>query len=456
MFVLIFLQYPCIAQDTTFTLSKDEFLSIIKTYHPVVKQAALQVDRASAEVQAARGAFDPSLDVGLDRKTFDDKLYYSYFNPQLTIPTWYGIDIKAGLEEVVGERVTSEATLGKTSYLGVKVPVNNLLFDGRRAVLRQAQSLKQMSEAERMLIINDLVYGALSAYWNWVREYLSYNVISDAVRVNEERLKYVRIEYELGTRPAIDTTEVLAQLQNFYLQQNDAWLSFQNAGLELSNYLWVQDGIHMNWNNNIVPSQTELYEYNTIPGLEELIAVAGNHPKLKSLFFKTGVLEIERKFKAQYLLPKLNLNANLLNKGYTTPNNFSVAFLENNYKLGVDLSVPLLFREARGNYRSAGIKLQEIALEQDQAALQIENKVKGYYNEVLQLSQQIMIYEQALGNYQKLFLGEKIRFETGESTLFLLNSRENKVLEATQKVYELRTKWHKSYAALMWAAGRLS
>ena len=75
---------------------------------------------------------------------------------------------------------------------------------------------------------------------------------------------------------------------------------------------------------------------------------------------------------------------------------------------------------------------------------------------MLQLGNQIAIYEQALSNYNRLFQGEKIRFEAGESTLFILNARENKVLEARQKLYELKTKWHKSYAGLLWAAGTLS
>lgn len=457
LFVLLILNYCSHAQDTTLTLSKDELLSIVRAYHPVVRQASLQVERAAAEVQAARGAFDPTLDAGLDRKTFDGKLYYSYFNPQLTIPTWYGIDIKVGLEEVTGDRVTSEATIGKTSYVGVKVPANGLLFDQRRAVLKQAQSFRQMSEAERLLIINDLLYGALTAYWNWVREYLNYQVIRDAIRLNEERLKFVRIEYQQGARPAIDTTEVLAQLQSFYLQETNALLAFQNAGLELSNYLWLENNTPMEHISYILPSEAELYKNGTLPDLEQFIAIARrDHPKLQSFLFKTDVLETELRLKAQYLLPKLSFNANLLNKGYAVPDELTTPFLENNYKLGVDLSVPLLLRTARGNYRSARIKLKEIALEQDQTTLQIENKVKSYYNEVLQLTKQVTIYEEVLNNYRKLFQGEKIKFETGESTLFLLNSRENKVLEAAQKLYELRTKWHKSYAALLWAAGRLS
>lgn len=446
----------CQGQDTSATLGKDEFISILRTYHPVLRQADLQVQRAAAGVLEARGAFDPRIDAGLDRKTFDGKLYYSYFNPQLTIPTWYGIDIKAGAEEVVGDRVTTEATLGRTSYIGVKIPANNLFFDSRRATLRQAQSLRQLSEAERTGIVNDLVFDALSAYWNWVREYRLYRIIAAAVRVNEERMRFVVTEYEQGNRPAIDTTEAMTQLQGFYLQQNSAWLSFQNAGLELSNYMWLERNTPFEWNAGIQPPEAELIDRPDVPPLETLlIETLDSHPKLKALRYKTDVLEIERRLKAQYLMPKLSVNANLLSKGYGLPDEVNMPLLENNYKLGVDFSLPLFFREARGSFQAARIKLQENTTEQERVTLQLQNKVKAYYNDVLLLQQQLTLFEQNLENNIRLFQGEKIRFEAGESTLFLLNARENKVLETTQKLTELRAKWQKSYAGLLWAAGIL-
>lgn len=453
---LLFACLSSTAQDTALVLSKDAFLSVLRAYHPVLKQADLQVRRAGANVLQARGAFDPRLEAGLDRKTFDGKLYYSYFNPQLTIPTWYGIDIKAGTEEIIGDRVTSEATLGRTSYIGVKVPANNLFFDSRRATLKQAQALRQVSEAERALVLNDLLFDAISAYWNWVREYLLYQTISETVKVNEERMRFVVTEFEQGNRAAIDTTEALTQLQGFYLQQNNAWLSFRNAGLELSNYLWREANQPFQWSEYITPPKTALAEVSEIPVLEQLIRdAADKHPKLLATRLKGDVLETEQRLKAQYLAPKLSLNANLLNKGYSVPEQISVPLLENNYKLGVEFSVPLFLRDARGAYQSTRLKRQENMLEQDRLSLQIQNKVTAYYNEVIQLRQQLDMYEQALENNRRLFLGERLRFEVGESTLFVLNARENKVLETMQKLTELRAKWQKSYAALLWAAGVL-
>ena len=443
------------AQDTSFLLTKDNFLGIVRSYHPVVKQAALQVDRARAAFLQSKGQFDPALQAAADRKSFDGKLYYSYINPQLTVPLWYGVDLKAGLEEVGGARVSPEATPGKTSYLGIKVPASGLLFDQRRAVISQARRLQQLSEAERLLAVNDVLYEGLAAYWNWVKECQGYKVVSDAVRVNEERIRFVRTEFEQGARPAIDTTEALSQLQQFYAQQNDAWLSFQNAGLELSNYLWLPEEQPLPWNPAIMPAAQELEVLQPAPMLDELLAQAKNHPKLQGLVYKIGVQETEQRIKKQSLLPKLAFNANLLGAGYRLPEKISVPLLEKNYKIGLDVSLPLFFREARGAYQAAKIKVRETVLEQKQQGLQVENKVKTYYNEVLQLHKQVALFTSMQQNHARLLQGERIRFEAGESSLFLLNSRENKVLETGQKLIELKAKWHKSMAGLLWAAGQL-
>ena len=447
------------ANDTTLYLSKDELVSIVRQYHPVVKQANLLVRRYKADVTQARGGFDPKLTTGVDRKTFDGKLYYSYFNPEVKIPTWFGVDIKGGLEEVVGDRVTQESTFGKTSYVGVSVPVTRgLFFDERRATLRQAQAMADMSEAERLLMVNNVLFDAVSAYWEWVREYSFYKIYSTAVTLNQQRLQMVKAEFEQGNRPAIDTVEALTQLQTYQLLQNEAYLNFQNTGLELSNYLWLDNNKPMEWVSVLVPDtfsfSADMYDTYNVPVLEELVSQAAvNHPKLQMVNYKIDALKIERKLKAVSILPKLDVNANMLSNGYNLPNDISTPFLENNYKLGVDFSMPLFFRKEIGAYRSSRFKVQEADIERDYTSQKIENKIKAYYNEVLMLNKQILLYEDAQRNYGRMLRGEMTRYEIGESTLFLINSRENKLLNAQQKLMELKTKWHKSYAGLLWAAG---
>ena len=446
--------------DSMQVLSQEAFLNIVRTYHPVARQANLVVDRAKAELIAARAGFDPLLYMSAERKTFDGKNYYDWFHPELKIPTWYGIEVKAGLEENLGDLINSEATPGKSSYLGVSVPLaKNLVMDKRRAVLQQAKVFREQSKAERSLMLNDLLFDASYSYWNWVREYMVYRVLEETIIVNQARYGLVKLGFRQGDRPAIDTTEALAQLQSFQLARNDAWLRFRNAGLELSNYMWKANDTPFYMPPTVMPdtswNNVNSYEQ-PLPVLDTLLFIsAASHPKLQGFDFKLQMLDIERRLKFQDMLPVMNVKYNILNSGYNVFKGASWGYYENNYKFGFDFGIPLRLSQGRGQYQAAKIKIAETNLDLSQTRLAIENKVKYYFNELAMLQTQIGIAEDNYNNYLRLFRGEDTRFRIGESSLFLLNSRENKVLESRQKLLELKTKFYTAYIALQWATGQL-
>ncbi len=131
--VFIFSGLSTSANDTLRFLSEAEFIQIVRNYHPIAKQANLLMERARAELTASRAGFDPVFLMSSDRKTFDGKNYYQYANPEIKIPTWFGIEVKAGLENNLGDFNNPEMTSGKSSYLGVSVPLGkNLLMDKRQ------------------------------------------------------------------------------------------------------------------------------------------------------------------------------------------------------------------------------------------------------------------------------------------------------------------------------------
>lgn len=446
--------------DSSKTLSVQQLLEMVRRYHPVARQADINIEKAKADITIARGGFDPTVYNSTAQKTFDGTDYYYYNRPQLTIPTWFGIDVVAGTEFLSGNRLNEEETKGETSFFGVSIPLaKNLLMDKRRAALRSAKVFRDASEVEKTGILNNLLLDALNAYWNWTREYLVYQVLSDAVRVNEQRLSLVRIAWRQGDRPAIDTTEALTQLQSFQLQQSEAWLAFLNAGLELSGYLWAPNDQPFNLPPDIKPddeSRTLPVAGVNIPNLEELVTQAArNHPELQLYNYKLDVLGIERKLKFQDLLPTVNFRYNQLGKGYDILKTASGPLFENNYQYGLTLGLPLRLSQGRGEYRKAKLKITETRLQRQQKQLDLTNKVRQYFNELTTLQGQIRLQERAYENYRILQRGEETRFFNGESSLFLINSRENKTLEALQKLTELKAKYFKAYNSLLWAAGNL-
>jgi outer membrane protein TolC len=444
-----------LAQDSTQLrqLDQDAYLKIIQSYHPVIRAADIDVLNARANLMRARGVFDPQAKANYHSKNLDGKEYYTYFSPGITIPTWYGLEFKAGVDDARGYYLNPETTPGAVSYVGAKLVATNIFFDVRRAGVEQARVLVRQSEADRLLAVNDLYYQSISAYWNWWLSWEQRRVWREAQAVADERLQFVRQEYLAGARAAIDTTEALTQIQSLEAQFLTSDLTLQNAGVTLNTYLWYQNNTLVPWEESWLPARPQL---RPIPPLTFFLEQLPDHPKLQSARAKIEFLNIDLRMKNQYLFPKISIGGSVLGKDWNPlPNESSGTYLRNNYKLEADLSIPLFLREARGNLQMARLKTQQATLAQDIAYIDLEAKVRGYYNEAINLSQQQMLWEQSFAAYERLLQGEIIRFENGESTLFLINARQSKLLEASQKLLDIYAKRGKAEAGLYWAAGLL-
>lgn len=437
-----------------FTL--EDFIQQVKQYHPLAKQADIQVDKALAELMSARGAFDPSVDLDASRKTFNDKNYYFYTNPQLTVPLPVG-NIKTGIENNGGDYITSEVTKGKTSYLGVEMPLaKGLLLDKRRAVLQQAKILRNQSEQERLLMFNNLLFEAYITYWQWAASYQQYTAYTRFTEVAGNRMRLVRIAFVSGDRALADTVEAFTQIQNYQLLQADALLKLNNAKFEMANYLWLANYNGFQLPANYTPQNLEFSNTSNYKNIDDLLTQSSTqNPGLLIYNFKISSLEVDRKLKFQSLLPYLSVKANLLNKDYYALKNMSATFLQNNYKWGIDFRIPIFLREARGDYKKAQLKIKETNLELINKRQQTENKIRSYFMEFYALVSQLQTARNMYNNYQSLLRTEELKFSQGESSLFLVNTRETKLIEILQKQIELAFKSYKAKYAMEWAAGIL-
>ncbi|MFZ9719150.1 MAG: TolC family protein, partial [Chitinophagaceae bacterium] len=341
------------AQDSLRILTEAQFLNAVRAYHPVAKQGTLLVDLARANLTEMRGAFDPVFFFNNDQKTFDGKNYFNYNQSGFVLPTWFGIELYGGLENNFGDLISSEVTPVPSSYAGASIPLlRDLVLDKRRASLQQAKLFRSQSNFDRRVIINDLLLDAYFSYWNWSKDYQVYQVIRNTVAINSDRYELVKIAFAQGDRAAIDTTEALAQLQSFQQLQEEAWLKFRKSSLDLSNFLWLANETPAYLSENIIPDTSWAamkMQQNALTALDEWITnTLSNHPKLQSLDLKIDALEVERKLKFQTLLPRADLKYNFLQNGYEPWRGVNWNFMENNFKFGLNLSVPIPNRRGIG------------------------------------------------------------------------------------------------------------
>lgn len=449
------------ADSAVKVLSVSEFLQVVKEYHPVAKQAKLITDQAKAELLIARGGWDPKISSDYDRKSYDGKNYYSYFDNGVKVPVWYGIEVKAGYDFAYGNNINSETQLPADGlgYLGISVPLlKGMLMDKQRAALRQAQIFQQASEQQRLLMLNDLLLDALKSYYEWSYAYNEYNVYTEAVRVADIRFKATVQSALLGDRAAIDTTEALTQLQSRQFQWNEARLRFLNSGLDISNFLWLENNTPRPFDTTIVPEALQSDFLKTeiqLTQLDQLLAeLRQQHPALLNYNFKLRQLDIERRLKIENLKPMLNAQYNVLSERFNFRSDAGIVFA-NNYKFGVNFAMPLTFMQGRGELKLTKLKIMDTRLALDYKQQELTNKLKSYFNELITLQQQTRLYEESVKGFKALFDGETSRLNNGESSLFLVNARENRYLDSQVKLRELQSKFYKTEAALKWAVGNI-
>lgn len=432
-----------LAQEKRLTL--DEYLSLVKSYHPVALQAGIGVDRAFYLRREALGAFDPKLELAQEKKVFNGTNYYDYLIPQVKLPLWYGIDLKGSYTTYTGDFVNPEnkvpaAGLG---FVGLSVPLGSgLIIDERRAALKQASLFQNMAANEQQQILNQLFVDATGAYVMWLNNWLNAKIYRQAVDLAKQRAEGVKLLYKNGDRPAIDTLEALILLQSREQKLIDYETKLMTSKNDLASYLWLENAIPIDAKLlNILPD-TQVLSLNLPDGLslEEPSKIADLNPEVKNYGIKIKQLEVDRRLKLDQIKPSLNVNLGLLNSGRNIFNNMNAAWLQNNQKFGFTLSMPLTFTKQRASYSLAKLKLKDAEYtfldKKNLTAIKWEN----YKNDLQNLDNQIKLVRRMEENSFSLLKGEEIKFSVGESSLFLVNSREQKLLEVREMGNEISVK----------------
>ncbi|WP_339918838.1 TolC family protein [uncultured Flavobacterium sp.] len=434
-------------QKMEFTFN--EYLGYVKKFHPLVKTANLEINKAQATLMAARGAFDPKIEVDFDKKKFKDTEYYSILNSSFKIPTWYGIEIKAGFDQNEGYYLNPENTVpnaGLTS-LGISVPLGQGLFINQRmADLRKAKMQMQLGQAERKSQAIVVLYDASVAYFNWKKNYEEFQMYSQYNTNAETRYKAVQSLIKQGDKRAIDSVEAGISFKSRQLSLENSKLKLLKAKLELSNFLWLDNSIPMELSEALFP---ELQIENTIQETlktNDLLAdnfSIENHPKISALETKIDMLEVDRKLKANALLPKIDLSYS-----YLSEPQYIDSYKFENYKVGINFSYPIFLRKERGGLKLTQYKIQETTNSLNLERLQLSNKIKAQKEVITSLDKQRLMASDLVNNYKTMLQSEERLFTFGESSLFLINSRESSLITAQLTAIALRNEFFISNSEL--------
>ncbi|MDD2821971.1 MAG: TolC family protein [Flavobacterium sp.] len=433
------------AKELTYT----EFLGYVKKYHPLVKNANLEINKAQANLMMARGGFDPKIEVDFSKKQFKDKEYYSILNSSFKIPTWYGIEIKAGFDNNEGIYLNPENTVpnqGLTS-LGISVPLGQGLFINQRmADVRKAKLQMKLSQSERKLQAITVLYDASLAYFNWKKNFNEVKLYEAYNKNAGIRFKGIKTSIIEGDKPAIDSIEAGILVKNRRLNLEDSKLKLAKAKLELANFLWLENNIPFELSEELIP-ETQL-EFTIQESLKtnDLLNTdfsITNHPKINALQSKIDILNVEKKLKANMLLPKIDVGYSYLSEPSYIDN-----YQFQDYKIGLDFYFPIFLRKERGSLKLAKYKVQETEFALDLEKVQLSNKINAQRMEIESLQRQKELIKGLVEDNLTMLNSEERLFSFGESSLFLINTRENNLVSAQLSQIALENRFYVSNSEL--------
>ncbi|PKQ46403.1 TolC family protein [Confluentibacter flavum] len=436
--------------DSISVISLSEYISFVKSFHPIVKQANLIINESEAKLMKARGAFDPKLEADRDRKTFSGTEYYDKFNAAFKIPTWYGIELKGSFEENDGVYLNPEATIPEGGLYSAGVSVSlaqGLLANKRMTMLKQGKLFVNQAKAERQLLVNNILYEATLTYFNWLKTYNEKRVYEDFLDNADMRFNGIKKNYEVGEMPAIDTLEARIALNDRKLNLEKSNIKYIKASLELSNYLWLNDNTPIEIKEHIIP------DINTLETIDETLSMSllniedldlENHPKLQSLDLKFQSLTLEKRLQLNNLLPKIDLQYNFLSQTPEVTQSFSTSA----YKSGLHISFPLFLRKERADLKLAKLKLLDTEFEIQSTKITLKNKIDAIIQELNSYIIQNDYTNTIVSDYNVMLNAEERKFFLGESSLFLVNSRESNLINAKLKAIELEYDFFKTKATL--------
>lgn len=405
----------------------NEFIGTVRDRSVDVRVAQAKVREAQAKRMAAFAAFEPRIDLSSEGKDYGNDLQYRLDRAEARVGLPGGIDLVGGASQATGAFINPERktpTEGLANF-GISAPLGGaLIFSDRQYAWGAASRDLELEEAKLDRVQRKVTLDAVKAYTFWQAQSEVQSAVDDALSVAAERLRLVREAFRLGERSEMDTLEAylswVDRRADAAKQQN---LSAA-AVADVERLLRGAEDISVNL-RGVRPEERPV-----ILGLNAELSIAGpGAQNVPELAMAGAALRRERLATttawAQWL-PAPYVDYRMIQWGGSAWNPEAVQ-----WKVG--LAVPLFNQKARADLAGAQARLR--AAQANATATQ--NAVEVLRTQLEQQVQALDSERKALTSAETaayaLLQQERRRFALGESTMFILATRESKYLEAVQK-----------------------
>lgn len=422
--VLWLLVVPSMAQ----TISWDAFRTSVLQRSQEVRVAEAKVAEARAHRMSAFAAFEPKVNLSSEGKDYGNDLQYRLDHAEARLGLPGGIDIVGGAIQSTGAFINPERktpTEGIVNF-GISAPIGGaLIFSDRQYEWGASSRNLEIEEAKFDLISRKVLLNAVKVYAFWQAQSEVQRAVDDALNVAEERLRLVRESFRLGERSEMDTLEAYLSWVD---RRADAAKQLNLTAEAVANAEALLRGADTN-NVNLVglkPQDLPVVLWRPQNGFPPTPESSLSIPMLDVV---NAVLRRERLATttawAQWI-PAPYVDYRLLQWGGSAWNPEAVQ-----WKVG--FTVPLFNQKARAELMGARARLRAAQADATGTFNQIQVLRRQLSQQVIAINDELSALQSSETAAYALLQQERRRFALGESTMFILASRETKYLEAVQK-----------------------
>lgn len=432
-------------------LALDDFLRRVELMHPSLRSAQFEPDLAEAEIRNALGRFDPKLDVQYTYKDKDgaDKLNLLNGSLELPLDMLFGPKLKATYARGIGTDVNpqSATSLSGEAGLGISLPLFQGVFtDARRNQLRKAQLRPDLAAAQFRMERNALLRSAALKYWDWAEARAVVDVADTVYALIRTRASMLARRARAGEGAAIDTIEVLQEVARRKGELLRAQRAAEQAAVDVAVFLWNGNGqpeLLAGRPQSLPPSADT-----AILGTVNVSQAILQRPDVRRTDVLQQTARLDSGLAREYLRPFIELEGALMS--------YDVAkSLAPNYKVGLTVSQPLLFRSANAQAQVADITVQRADLQRAIVERFVAADVSNAIIAVRRAFERNEAATEEVRLAEAMLTAERRKLEAGESTLLTINLRERFYAEALLRAVSARADWARAMVALSWSTGTI-
>jgi len=452
--VLPFVVAVCMATSVAAQqiVTLESYLQLVERQHPSLRSATFEPELAEAEIRSALGRFDPLVSMSYEYKDKSgaDKLNLFEGSLELPLDMMFGPKLKASYTRGLGTNVNPEqlTTLPGEGSVGISLPVLQGIFtDARRNTLRKAMLRPDLARAQYQLERNTLLRSAALRYWDWSEALSALDVADSLLKLAQTRATFIKRRVLAGESAGIDTVEIQQEVQRRIGERLRALRIVEQFAIDVSVFVWNPDGSQPNM-ALLRPFPLPLDEGAAVRLEDQVAQARALRPELQRIGVLQETSRLDSALASEFLRPYVELEAGLMSYDVS-------AISRLDYKVGVRVHQPLLFRQASAQVQTAGIGVQRADLSRSLLERMVDADVANAIVSVDRTRERLQAAEQEQDLARRMVDAEQQRFLSGDSSLLAVNLRERFYAEALLRVISARADLARAFITLRWATGTI-